>query len=483
MKSPDLSPPEVRTGREWQNWTLFCIAIFLIKLCVFALDPIPKVYMGDSGSYVYTALSGWIPEDRSYLYGYLIRWTSLASGSLTSLLLFQLLASVITAILFAVVCRFVFRLSNYWSYVAGIACALDPLQLLYERYVMAEAFSLCLYAAALHQALLYLRDRRLVNLIACQVISVGVIALRMSFLLLVQLDTLVLPLIAFAALLWRDLRGKGTDGGSRWSRLGSLGIHLATSVVLMFVLHAGYKKLTGRLAQREPAYLHASGFSLLAAFSPILQPEDSPDPGLADIISHGDDFQLREFYLRNSQHFSPGRLIDKLATLYPDPATADSLARSTALRALRRDPFGVASLAWQTYAIYWNIDTMKDCAVKDFSFNNPPSDDLLLQLRTYFHLALNRDDTTLTLLQRYYVAAWPYYFLILVAPLLAGLVVLVRFGREYAALLFIHVGSMSAVTMEFGGDSVRYFQPISYAFLLVMVLGLRWWSARVRRQA
>ena len=33
-----------------------------------------------------------------------------------------------------------------WAYLFGFLCALDPLQLLYERYVMTEAISLFLYA-------------------------------------------------------------------------------------------------------------------------------------------------------------------------------------------------------------------------------------------------------------------------------------------------------------------------------------------------
>ena len=45
--------------------------------------------MGDSGSYLWTALTGWIPDDRSYFYGYVIRWVTLSTGSLTSLLLLQ----------------------------------------------------------------------------------------------------------------------------------------------------------------------------------------------------------------------------------------------------------------------------------------------------------------------------------------------------------------------------------------------------------
>ena len=71
----------------------------------------------------------------------------------------------------------------------------------------------------------------------------------------------------------------------------------------------------------------------------------------------------------------------------------------------------------------------------------------------------------------YYVVAWPYYFLILVAPLLSGLAIALRSMRRYALLLFIHISIMMAMAMTFGGDSIRYLQPISFITLLVLALG------------
>ncbi len=261
-----------------------------------------------------------------------------------------------------------------------------------------------------------------------QAVSVLLIAFRMSFLLIVQLDTLLLPLIAFSGILWRDLRHKSLDRGARWSGLRTCGVHLLVSATLMFVLHTGYKQLTGSLFNREPAYLHATGITLLAFLSPILEPRDSSDPALADLIRHGDELELKTFSLRNSQRFSPGRLIDRWSKLQPDSRTADALAKQTAFHALLRDPLGVAGLAWQTYSIYWSVGAMKQCAYLDFGFSNQPDEALLALLASRFHLALNNSDHSLTVLQQYYLAAWPYYFLILISPLLAALVARAAMG-------------------------------------------------------
>jgi hypothetical protein len=74
------------TSRAANGWWLFCVLIFAIKLLLLWLDPTPKLYMGDSGSYIRTALSGGIPADRSYFYGYLVRWLAVWPHSLTPLL-------------------------------------------------------------------------------------------------------------------------------------------------------------------------------------------------------------------------------------------------------------------------------------------------------------------------------------------------------------------------------------------------------------
>jgi hypothetical protein len=457
-------------SREVQTWTFFGISILLLKLLFFALDPAPKFYMGDSASYIWTALSDWIPEARSYFYGYVIRWSSVWTQSLTWLLVLQLLLSAITCILMALTCRFVFKLPARWSYSFGFVCALDPLQLLYERSVMTEAISLFLYALVLHRAFLYLRDRRWRDLALIQAVSVLLIGFRMSYLPLVQLDSVLLPLIAFSEDIWRFLWHRSGQSASRWPTLRSFGGHLLISVLLMLLLHTEYKQANGWISHRPPAYLHASGIHLLALLSPALEPQDSTDPGLADLIRHGDEFGLKDVDLRNSQRFSPGYLIDRFSKLHPERSGAERLARQTAMNALRRNPWAVARIAWHVYAGYWSAATMKQSAESDFSFANPPTDDLIALLASRFHLTVQKGDQTKSVLQWYYLEAWPYYFVLLVAPLLAGVVLCFRSTREYAVLLFIHICVMLTVLSTFGGQNVRFFQPISFATLLVIAL-------------
>ena len=174
------------TFRVANEWLPFCVLVLAIKLLLLWLDPTPKLYMGDSGSYIHTALTGWIPPDRSYLYGYVVRWLAVWPHSFTPLLVVQALASGATAIVFALICSRFFRMSNTISFSFGLLCALDPCQLVWERYIMTETFSLLLYVLVLYWSLLYVRDRRIWQLAVVQALSVMLFGFRISYLLVVQ---------------------------------------------------------------------------------------------------------------------------------------------------------------------------------------------------------------------------------------------------------------------------------------------------------
>jgi hypothetical protein len=113
---------------------------------------------------------------------------------------------------------------------------------------------------------------------------------------------------------------------------------------------------------------------------------------------------------------------------------------------------------------------MKNSAESDFCSNNPPGDDFIALVAARFHFALPKEVQTNSVLQRYYVRGWPYYFVLLLAPFLAGLALIFPSLRKYALLLFIHISLLVTVSVTFGGHSVRFFQPVSFGALLVVAL-------------
>ena len=124
------------------------------------------------------------------------------------------------------------------------------------------------------------------------------------------------------------------------------------------------------------------------------------------------------------------------------------------MNAFYRNPLGVVGIAWQVYGDYWSAAAMR-ISRTDFCSNNP---------RGRFHCLLAgrfilrcRRGPNQQRLQRYYVLAWPYYFVLLLAPSC-------RPRRHFSSTrsmprLFIIYRCLS----PFGhicGHSVRFFQPV-----------------------
>jgi len=310
-------------------WLLFCVLIFAVKLLVLWLDPTPKLYMGDSGSYIRTAVIESIPRDLSYFYGYLVRWLAVWPHGFTPLLVAQALASGATAIVFALICSRFFEMSNRLSFLFGLMCALDPCQFVWERYVMTETFSLLVYVLVLYWSLGYLRDRRLWQLAVVQALSVLLIGFRMSFLPVVQACTILLPLIAFARCAFPVLRKRSEARVPGGSVLTTGLTQVAASIAMMFLMHGAYKYANGWLSKREPAYLYATGEHLAAVWAPALESSDATDPRFRDLIANGHEFKIDDLTLRNAQHFGEGFLIDRWRKIENDRRRRDRIARET----------------------------------------------------------------------------------------------------------------------------------------------------------
>ena len=460
---------------EASQWWLFCLLIVLLKLFLLALDPLPKMFMGDSACYISTALVGWIPDDRSYFYGYVIRWVALSTESLTPLLLLQCFISALTALLLAHTCRSMFGLSARGSYIIGFICALDPFQLVWERYVMTETISLFFYVAGLYFSFLYLKHRGIRHLVIAQGLWTLLIGFRMSYLLVVQVSAVLLPIIAFSPLLlarWRSRRGAQVD---RSRSVRHAFVHLITSIAVMLVLHGAYKQVNGWLCGRAPAYLYATGLHLLAFWAPILVPADASDERLARIIEQGDEFDIKELTARNSQRFDPDYLVDRWQEVEPDGPRANRIAKETALHALRRNPLQVLHLAARTFAQYWNAKDLRHYARIDLGHNDltPEQDSMLAES---FHLATDGRiiGAPPTVLQQYFLLSWPYCYFVLLSPILGAWAVYVARESQLALLLLLHFVIILAVTFTFAvAPSLRYLQPASVLTLLSIALCLR----------
>jgi hypothetical protein len=414
-----------------------------------------------------------------------VRCLAVWPHSFTPLLVGQALASGATAIVFALICSRFFEMSNRLSFLFGLMCALDPCQVVWERYVMTETFSLLVYVLVLYWSLVYLRNRRLWQLAVVQALSVLLIGFRMSYLLVVQACTILLPLIAFARCAVPVLR-KRSEPRTLGAGVLMIGLtHVIASVAMMFVMHGAYKYVNGWLSKREPAYLHSAGAHLAAVWAPALEPSDATDPRFRDLIANGHEFKIDDLTLRNAQHFGEGFLVDRWRKIEKDRRKSDRIARETAMNALRRRPLQIVGLALKTYMGYWGIASIRSYAREDLGYGELSDEQLKVFVEKFrFTTVKLLPAQPFSLSQRYFLGAWPYYFIVVISPLICALATWVSRQRAFVFLLFIHASILMVVITALSPQaSVRYLQPVSMLTLLSIAICIDWLARRARPAA
>jgi hypothetical protein len=335
---------------------------------------------------------------------------------------------------------------------------------------MTETISLFFYVVMLHYSFLYLRDRKVRDLVLVQVLAVVLLSFRLSYLILVQVSTVILPMMACLPLAYARFRGD-SKAVPRTSIIKQFFCHLLLSVLLMLLLHRGYKLINGALSHRESDYGYNTGLHLLAVWAPALKPEDAVDPRLAQVIAQGGEYHIEELALRNNQRFTPGFLVDRWLKLEGDAQKANEIGKQTAMRALQRNPRNILTLGWKTYLAFWHTHSWRKWAKLDLG--HALDKEQISQLAIRFHYAadpLSKEQRP-TILQTYFLKSYLYCLLVMTAPLLAAASLLLRRTRTYCALVFFHAAITLAVVTTFTPNpSVRYIQPVSLLTLLIFAV-------------
>jgi hypothetical protein len=358
------------------NWRLFIVFLTIIgiKAVFLAADRRPAYFLGDSESYLATATIQWISPARSFLYGLFIRRVSFHSHSLESLVFMQALLSGVAAWLLCFALVEIFHLRFRVAALFGILCAVEPLQLLMERYVMTETCANCLFAVHFVLALLYIRKGRLWSLLLSQVMGVLLIAMRISFLPVVLMDSVLSPLLG--PQLRSALTSLMSPQKPRWQvwvearrrimrRFGQLLLPLALSLLVSQGLMTAYKHWYGRLEHREPALLYENGAFLISDFAPLIEEEDFPRGVPGDKILSYLTIDRHDPANRPGQHFAEGGLVRAMELTFPDPKRQNDVETATALHALFRQPVAAGRLAYTTFLSYFDRRNLSDALLID----------------------------------------------------------------------------------------------------------------------
>jgi hypothetical protein len=474
---PHANVPEPRGNRDWLPLLYLFLAVLAVKGIFFALDRDPKFMLGDSASYLWTAISGWIPYDRSFAYGFLLGPMAVWPGSLTVMVMTQTCLGAIAAWI-AGFCLIRYFNARLWiAAPVALLCAAEPLQLFSERMVMTEAVSTFLFAVYVALGLGYLKRGSLLVLGLAQIVSVALISIRLSYLPIVVANSLLLPLLGPEARpmrtgVWQRLRRAGKPLGASRPGLNArwFAIHLAISVILSQGLLYGYRVKNSELTGFSPAYLYTDGPFLLGDWAPIVEPSDVGDPALRKKIFDPLTVPLKPRAARDAHHFAPGGLRSTIEAATKkwdgsvDVVRANDVAKQIAIHAAERDPLGLIKLSVETFADYFNVSYfLSSIELYEGAHHQVPKQ-FSDEIWKYFHARYQQLNPG-SLTQRWHHAAVPWYLFLLFVPLIFTCLALMA-QRLYAPQ-WIFLGIMAwAVVFQAAalsaGPTERYLMPLAW---------------------
>ena len=337
---------------------LLLVVVLAIKAMFLALDPEPSFTFGDSGAYLATAIGKWIPPDHSFVYGLMLRPLAVWPRSLEPVVILQAVLSGIASWLVAVCLVRYFAATFPVAGLCALACAVEPLQLLQERYVLTESIAVFVFALFVWLMFSYVKTSAVSTLALTQIVGVLLISLRINFLPVVVVMSFILPLLSRRAI---SVVRSSQRAGIKW--IGGLRFVLLPvliSIVISQTLLFGYRHLYGELLDSPPAYSYRDGLALAADFAPIVQPIDFPIEGERQMLFKSIRFPMSDPQNRRAQRWMEGGFCD---VLYRETGgnedEANRLARETAMRAIERDPWGVVKLTFLTYREYFDYSSLK----------------------------------------------------------------------------------------------------------------------------
>ena len=449
---------------------LGCALLLLaIKAVQLGLDAQPLFFLGDSISHLNAAVWNYVPNERSYVYGQILRATALAARDLQVVVVWQVLAGGLTAWLLAFGLLRFFSVRPAVAIAASVAFAWDPLQLLHERMVLCEAFTLLMLALNLLLALSYVRQPRVAPLLGVALTGIAMVSLRFMYIPVALAEALLLPLLAWIFPANRPFRRSGAM---------VMAIHLLVALSATLALHGWYRHEIGRRSHTPPTYYQMNGLFLIAAWAPVVDVADAADPVMAEALRQqlqNPAVPLHHPLQREAQLWDAEGLRQRLQSAFSnDVHAANQSAKQTCRNTLLRDPLGLARLTLQTLGRYaMNRETRRLRLLNEQGSDRDWPEALRTVMHEHYGDTTLPDPWRLTPLKRYHLASYPWCMILLGSPLLwlVALRVVPVQQRGGAVLLFLLSGMiMGFICVGTTVSVLRYLHPLSFTAL--MALGL-----------
>jgi len=455
-----LPLPSARSALMWM--LSLAAALGILKVAVLSVDAVPRIFMGDSGSYLATAAARYIPPDRSFVYGWLIRFFGTSQGKLQGLIIAQVAASAAAAWLLGYGLRTRFRAGSSVAFAAALVAAVEPLQLAYERFVMTEAFAGFSLAVITTLGLKYLQSPRPALLVAAAVGGTALLSLRLNMVWVTWAVAAVLPPLAYYRL--RSCGRSGREGMTASAR--GLLLHSLIALTATACAHATYAFAFGRLTQSAPGYQNGTGLFALAIVAPLLEARHFPDPALAAEVLPQVKPPLRDPTAREAQRWSPEGLVGVLVSARGDQG-ANAAAKQIFMRVVTDRPWDAFRLGAQTLGRYFQVEEVRRGVAYDLGPNSLPPG---IEGLGSYGLGLGAETVGPSPTRTWQVSALWWYIALPLCPLWATLGF--AFAREQRpAFAFLALLSLTIVlTGPFLSTQavIRYLHPLAWLTILVV---------------
>jgi hypothetical protein len=429
-------------------------ACLIAKVSVLLFDDRVRLFLGDSATYLWSAVALNVPPDRSFTYPLLIRLTAGASGSIVTLLWVQSLCGVATSVMVCGLLRRSFLVRPCIAAAAAVLVALDPAQLFYERMVMTESVSTCVLVASLCAAFAFVRCRRVRYLVLCILLGVILASLRVG-------------LVPFALAL-----GPAAVLLASHTSIRTCARTLLLAIIATWACHSAYQHMYGRVMHSHPGYIRDGGFFRLGLVAPLVTSASFDGTGLDAALLDDVKIPLDDPHLREAQIWQPGGLIDVLKRR--GGPRAYRIAARLASNAIANDPVGVVRLGLQTLREYFNADYYHARLVNDLGGDRLPDANTRELLKTHFDYDVTGVAQTPSPVYRYFenASAWLVCCLFSLMPL-SMLVIAAcrrRCSREGLLLGLVGIGLVIGQVLCSHIISFRYLHP--FPVIEIMCLGI-----------
>jgi hypothetical protein len=429
--------------------------VIALKLLVLAIDATIRLYLGDSAAYLAGGQSSsWLPSDRSFVYSLLIRALVHPTGSLWALLVWQTVAGIGVAVLLWVTLTRHLGVPRPLAFVAACVLAVEPAQLYYERMVLAETFGLLAFAGFFAAGGAYLVSARAAWLPVVAVLGLAAASLRLNYLPVVLVVSVILPLVRVLDPLNRP----------PWRLLLT---HAIVALCSVGIVHTAYRHVVAAVFHVEPTYMARDGFMQLGLVTPLITPEHLARVGLPPDLGETLAYPLADRRARLAHMWAPGGLTQELTSRNLDVAR---IGRELSRLAIADDPVGFARLGLETTGDYFRRESRDHALQNDLGQREIPGD-LLQSLRDVWGYDATGLHTRVTPVGLYFAGGtwWLVACLFLMLPLtIASLALQWRRPQRPAAVLLalVSIGLVMAHVLFVNVPFYRYLHPLPFFALL-----------------